>query len=282
MAKFLTTRGIIHNIEELIEKAQKEVFIVTPYIKFSSTLFDRVRRCSNKGINIIVIYGKAELNDREEKLLKELNCDIFYKENLHAKCYANEKEAIVTSLNLHSYSEAHNEEMGVLLDGRQDKEAYLECIEAVKFLMDSARKINVVKQNRQAQKTGQEYDYVRFKTEWLRCLKHSFPNMHFREKGNYVNIKGFSDKGAEFSNEYGFATIKLNVDYERGLEWKNWNYQRFQEELFNYRLYWNSPYNKVSLYHAKDIKFKSIQEEIQYCADGLNMLLSYLKRINVL
>ena len=36
-------------------------------------------------------------------------------EDLHAKCYLNEKEALVTSLNLYDYSMVNNVEMGVLV-----------------------------------------------------------------------------------------------------------------------------------------------------------------------
>ena len=37
------------------------------------------------------------------------------RKNLHAKCYLNEKEALLTSMNLYEYSQEHNDEMGILV-----------------------------------------------------------------------------------------------------------------------------------------------------------------------
>ena len=38
--------------------------------------------------------GKTELTYNQKELLNGLNCSIYFKENLHAKCYANETEAL--------------------------------------------------------------------------------------------------------------------------------------------------------------------------------------------
>ena len=83
MAKFLTTQGLSHSIEEIIDQAKKNIFLLSPYLKFSSTLYERLKHVK-KGVTINLIYGKEELNKREENLLKELNCNIYFKHNLHA------------------------------------------------------------------------------------------------------------------------------------------------------------------------------------------------------
>ncbi len=38
---------------------------------------------------------------------------IILSQNLHAKCYLNEKAAIITSMNLYDFSQVNNNEMGV-------------------------------------------------------------------------------------------------------------------------------------------------------------------------
>ena len=38
-----------------------------------------------------------------------------FRRNLHAKCYLNENEALLTSMNLYEFSEKNNDEMGVLV-----------------------------------------------------------------------------------------------------------------------------------------------------------------------
>jgi len=48
---------------------------------------------------------------------------MFHKD-LHAKCYFNEKEAIVTSMNLYMFSQQNNVEMGIYLTKEKDEELY--------------------------------------------------------------------------------------------------------------------------------------------------------------
>ena len=66
----------------------------------------------------------------------ELNCNVFFKKNLHAKCYANENSAIVTSLNLYNYSEMNNREFGVLLSKVNDSIAYRKCIKEIQSIVE--------------------------------------------------------------------------------------------------------------------------------------------------
>ena len=47
-----------------------------------------------------------------------------FRKNLHAKCYLNEKQALLTSMNLHKYSQEHNDEMGILVSKKDDPELY--------------------------------------------------------------------------------------------------------------------------------------------------------------
>ena len=46
------------------------------------------------------------------------------RKNLHAKCYLNGKEALLTSMNLYEYSQEHNDEMGILVSVDHDPELY--------------------------------------------------------------------------------------------------------------------------------------------------------------
>ena len=44
--------------------------------------------------------------------------------NLHAKCYLNENEAIVTSMNLYEFSQLNNYEMGIRITKLEDSDLY--------------------------------------------------------------------------------------------------------------------------------------------------------------
>lgn len=115
MASFLTTHNVASAIDDIIRKAEQVIGIVSPYLQFSDAVAHRLRDADRSGKKIVVIYGKQEdLHSSVEDILNDLNgVKLFYCDNLHAKCYFNESEIVITSMNLYEYSEKNNREMGV-------------------------------------------------------------------------------------------------------------------------------------------------------------------------
>lgn len=280
MAFFLTTRGLSHNIEKVISEAKKKIFLITPYLKFSPTLYERLRHTSKKQIAITIIYGKTELTPSEETLLKELKCNIYYKDNLHAKCYANEKSAIICSMNLYSYSEVHNEEMGILIDSISDKKAFLECTKNINIIVESAKPIRLsqsfIKPEAIVENSKNDYNSL-----WLRWLKKRYPKAQFEKNGWQISAKNLPEEGFEYSNSYGFATITFIVETKNPNKLRETYNDDFQKKLSPYRLYWTSP-NQIRLYEAKDSTFKNDKERVEYFASGFSILLLCLKKAKLL
>ena len=125
MAEFLRTSGISHNIEEIIINAKEKLIIVSPYLKLTDNLFERLKEKASETIDIVFIYGKSELNEYEKQKLYSIpNLNLFYYYNLHAKCYYNESNMLITSMNLHEYSERNNREMGILINKVTDSKIF--------------------------------------------------------------------------------------------------------------------------------------------------------------
>lgn len=77
MAEFLTTNGISYQIENIIIDAKSKLFLVSPFLQLSKTLFERLKDASNKGVKIKIIYGKDDLKPNEKNSLAELtNCNL--------------------------------------------------------------------------------------------------------------------------------------------------------------------------------------------------------------
>jgi len=80
--------------------------------------------------------------------LKLLHCD-----NLHSKCYLNEKEGLITSMNLHEHSQTHNWEMGIKFSKQIDFEIYNDVKKELSHLLSSSQshtpkqKVQETKQN---------------------------------------------------------------------------------------------------------------------------------------
>lgn len=145
MAEFLITSGIASKIDNIIVKAKKQIYLVTPYLQLSNNLIERLDTADKKGIAIHLVYGKSELNSKEDQLLAGLKMlKLYYYQNLHAKCYFNEQEMVITSMNLYEYSEKNNREMGIYLNREGDRELYTEaCRESLDIISKAELRTSV-------------------------------------------------------------------------------------------------------------------------------------------
>ena len=145
MAKFLTTSGISHHLEEIIKRANEKVVIISPYLKINDRLKGLLTDKDLLKIDIRVVYGKNELQPVESTWLQGLNSiRTTFLENLHAKCYLNENEAIITSMNLYEFSQRNNEEMGILVSREADPELYREIDDESRSLIRRGKEVKLI------------------------------------------------------------------------------------------------------------------------------------------
>ena len=123
MATFLTRKGIVYHLDKIIEDADRELLLISPYIKADDETKNLLRN-KTRATTIHVIYGKKELKPAEESFLDSLGIRTSFLKSLHAKCYLNENEALLTSMNLYKFSQEHNDEMGILVSRKDDHELY--------------------------------------------------------------------------------------------------------------------------------------------------------------
>lgn len=123
MIQFIKGSELSQSLEEMIEKADKFLWLISPYIKLSGRIKDVLKPLKRKdAVQIIIVYGKNE-TDKSKSLskddfdfLKEFpNVKICYEKNLHAKYYASEDFSLLCSMNLHEFSQNTNIEAGVRL-----------------------------------------------------------------------------------------------------------------------------------------------------------------------
>lgn len=126
MADFLTTKEIAAGLQNIIQDAQRQLLLISPYIKVDRQIKERLvaRADSGSELSISIIYGKEELRPQEWDWLKTLPAiEVKFSRYLHAKCYLNEQVALVTSMNLYDFSEG-NDEMGILVSAKDDRQLY--------------------------------------------------------------------------------------------------------------------------------------------------------------
>ncbi len=139
MAHFLTATQTSAAIERIITSAEKEVIIISAYVYPKLIHMERLMEASGRGVRVVLVFGKKALDHRvERELLKIPTLVLYYMQQLHAKCYLNEREAAITSMNLLNSPKAENREMGVLLDGRGDRQAYHDAVSEVRSIVRAA------------------------------------------------------------------------------------------------------------------------------------------------
>ena len=139
MAKFLTTNRISAELEDLIKFAQKDITLISPYIKVNQRLRDFIQDANQRGIRFTIIYGKRDMRPEEREWIDHLTpAETGFVENLHAKCYLNESTAIITSMNLYEFSQQNNDEMGIQVYRKEDPQLYQEINAEAELLLRKA------------------------------------------------------------------------------------------------------------------------------------------------
>ena len=193
MAKFLTTSGISYYIEEVILGAKSEIFLVSPYLKLSPNLYERLKDADLKNIKINLIYGKDQLHEDQRKLLSELNnLNLYFKNNLHAKCYFNEDMMVISSMNMYEFSEKNNREMGVLTTKNKDEELFKEGCDETASIVSSSE---VIRSSKSKLATSQ------------------------RHIGNIVNENGNCEKSVNIDMDLfeRLRQLRYNISAEEGV-----------------------------------------------------------------
>lgn len=136
MAKFLDTTGVSYHLQQLINKANEKLILISPFLKINERIKQSLEDKNRMKIDIRVIYGKNELQPEENNWLKSMtSIRSSFCKDLHAKCYLNESEAIITSMNLYEFSQVNNNEMGIHVAKEDDPKLYNEIAEEVKRLI---------------------------------------------------------------------------------------------------------------------------------------------------
>ena len=123
MAHFVEGNNLNSVLEDIIRNADEYLFLISPYIKLHDRIKDQLKLKKSKSeLQIIVVFGKAEkgtnrISLEDADFLKTFpNIEIRYEKNLHAKYYASEDGALITSLNLYDSSQNVNIEAGVYME----------------------------------------------------------------------------------------------------------------------------------------------------------------------
>lgn len=205
--EFLTTKGIAGEIEKIIREAEDFAYIISPYVKIDKTFKERFLILLEKNIKVFFTV-RLEDKDKMHKIIKQFNdeinltkIDLFACENLHAKCYLNEKQAIVTSMNLYDYSEKNNYEIGIKITKEEHEDIFRSIHEEAKNIKKHSQKFN-------------------FETNEFEVLKSRTGEVNNNTTGYCIRCRREID--------FNLAKPLCDLCYKKWKEYKNENYlERF-------------------------------------------------------
>jgi phosphatidylserine/phosphatidylglycerophosphate/cardiolipin synthase-like enzyme len=285
MPEFLNTHSLNEAIPELIKNAETELVIIVPYIKTSDNLYNALLEMDNKGIESIIVYREDKLTDMErEKLYALKNLNLLHHPNIHAKCYMNEFQVIITSMNMYEYSEKNNREMGILMTDSKgfskNSNFFDDLIIDIQTILNGS---NIEKESVKALREGFESKILKTqkekKEEHCRTLNKLFAPKKFEitEKDKIV-CRNYYDK-IDVSITYR-AEVLLNMEEQKIVQVFQKFKPKVKESLIkDFRFYWNSPNRKIYLYQSKDRMWENIEEkeELILWKKGLSDLIDNLK-----
>jgi phosphatidylserine/phosphatidylglycerophosphate/cardiolipin synthase-like enzyme len=112
-------------IEEICQKAEKELVLVSPFIKFYSKYdgyWDKLERILSARVPhldqfIVITKSTPRFHKRPTTIfLKKLGAKFLTLPTLHSKLVLNESSALFSSMNLYQYSAQNNYESGILIE----------------------------------------------------------------------------------------------------------------------------------------------------------------------
>ena len=144
MAEFLTTTGVSYRLEEIIKSSTERLILISPFLRVNERIKELLEDKNRLKIDVRVIYGKNELQPVENNWLESMtSIRTSFCKNLHAKCYLNENEALLTSMNLYEFSQVNNNEMGILVSREKEPELYNEIYQESMRIVRVSEEIRV-------------------------------------------------------------------------------------------------------------------------------------------
>lgn len=129
-------------IENIVAGAQVHATLISPWVQLSDAMAARIADADRWRVPVTLVFRDEPERVGDRRFLATLHHARFLAHpTLHAKCFANEHELLITSLNLYEYSVSRNRELGVLLragnspfdDAVREAQAIIAAATAVRF-----------------------------------------------------------------------------------------------------------------------------------------------------
>lgn len=151
--EFLTDWQIADGLLRIVREARQQLTLVSPYNRHWGHLKREIEAAQRRGVKIAAYYRAEDPGHAPEYE----GAAVFPVRMLHAKIYANESVALVTTMNLLETSAAYSREVGFLVRDprlRQEIDDYVQSLADAADAVPAAAPANPVPQQRTASRTA--------------------------------------------------------------------------------------------------------------------------------
>ena len=147
--------------------------------------------------------------------------------DLHAKCYLNEREAIITSMNLYEFSQVNNNEMGVYIDKETDSALYKDLYDEVQRLIRISDELIVTVEKADSKQKKESRKSENGRTGQGFCIRTGVPipfniekplSLEAYKRWNEYGDADYPEKFCHFSGEPSNGETSVNQPVLK----KNW------------------------------------------------------------
>jgi hypothetical protein len=255
--KLIKPAEISAKIMTLIDEAEKEVIIVSPYNKITgwTKLINRIKRAQNNNVNISWYTRENNVEKSNYDEVLSLGIEPYLVEDLHAKIYFNEEYAIFTSMNMSKYSDEKSIDLGYITESQKEYQDILHIFKL--YIEKKAHRKFLTSEISSTEDTQNK-----------RSEKHSKKTFSIKDllasNNNYTHID---------SNEYYIKEIHKHISEKYGcfdynyIKDKHLEYYNFLKKGYKLQFVPYTQAVKINIYFPKDclqIRIDDIYRKIRF------------------
>ncbi|TRW26756.1 hypothetical protein FMM05_05100 [Flavobacterium zepuense] len=256
---FIPPLEIASKIMTLIQDADKEVIIVSPYVDLSK--WDKMRKCLQKaverGLKITFIARRNAKQDMS--FLTSIGIHPILIDDLHAKVYINDDYGIVTSLNLLLYSDINSIDIAYKTEAKHERKELVDFVN--RYIVD-VKKIAKEQSNKITQNITEktiffnEYQVGKI----LDAFENKFWDAKFNATATYVFGSGLFPFGdAMFDSRLTIRISKSRSDFNDIIQYlETLHFEDYHEFKVELNLKSKNSYHYLDFVPTRPIKLQEL------------------------
>lgn len=212
--KFIPPLEIGSQIMTLIQEAEEELTIVSPYVNING--WDKMKRCLHKAVdsNVKIKFISRKNAKQDFSELKSLGIIPFLVDDLHAKVYISESYAIVSSLNMIHYSDINSIDIAYKTETESERKELIDFVN--KYVIGKRNQKSVFFQT-SSQNVEEKIQFDNYQVEEIfQSFMNNFRDSFFKRTSSYVfcdNLLPFAD--VMIDSRYVIKISKSRTDSEQ-------------------------------------------------------------------